>query len=552
MVAPIHKDNLTAHQLQLTAYMRVFSPISGIFSATDINTADIVKNRSVLIPDIRVDDYIVDPDISRIGADHYSGSEFTSEWKNGIPPTEWRRYSMSRRRAYGYTIFDDQVRYLAIPNLQQEYERRKLDYTVLRDHDKYLISAILQGHMTGKQVARTSADAVGPVTTNVHLISHTGNAADYKWISEPGETYDNEIPPSFASIKARELNAANPLSTVDSLTLDFADNWFDSNTSIHGERFLIIPPALELGLINYLIDQGNGTETAFDMLRNGNTSGAFDKGQAAGYLGTIKGSWKLIKMHPEFFPKLFFDANLVVDPLGYTGKPGVTLKQVVAIAAYSKAAQTFDYFSERRQQDGGTRFKGTEYVQEMSYDGWVIEQRSEAIVPLVLPSSLGDYLGLTNTSFTNVANQVAAARAQLSVAPSTYPITGYETLTSRPEWFHGDYTQTSNLDSNLPAETGDMSHVHPTAPGNNPFDAAEVADLQETVADLSAATLSETNVRAVSTAYPLNDHVTIQGKLFKATTAGTSSATATASVNLTGIDVGDTLTDGTAVWKRVL
>lgn len=544
MVAPIHKDGLTAHQLQLTTIMRVFSPISGIFSATDINTADIVKNRSVLIPDVRVDDFIVDPDIARIGQDHYSGSEFTPEWKNGLPPIEWRRYSMSRRRSFGYTLFDDQVRYSPIPNLQQVYEARKMEYTVLRDHDKYLISAILQGHMTGKQVARTSADAVGPSTPNAHLISHTGNASDYKWISEVGETFDNEITPTFANIKAMELDNSDPLKTVDALTLQFADNWFDSNTSLHGERFLLITPALELALINYLISKGNGTETAFDMLRNGSTSGAFDKGQAAGYLGTIKGDWKLIKMHPEFFPKLFMDSSLVVDPIGYTGKPGVTLRQVVAVAAYSQSAQTFDYFSERREQDGGTRFKGKEYVQEMSYDAWVIEQRSEGIVPLVLPAGPYTFLDPVDKSFTFVAAQVAAARAQLSVEPNTYPLTGYETLLSRPEWFHGDYTKTDNLDSNKSVETGDMSHKNPTAPGDNPFDATEAK------AVLGAA-LSETNPRAASTAYTLNDHVTIQGKLFKVTTAGTSSATATGSLTLTGIDIGDSLTDGTVVYKRV-
>ena len=550
MVAPIHKDNLTAHQLQLTTIMRVFSPISGIFSATDINTADIVKNRSILVPDVRVDDYIVDPDISRIGAQHYSGSEFTTEWKNGLPPIEWRRYSMSRRRAFGYTIFEDQERYMAIPNLKQVYESRKMEYTVLRDHDKYLIGAFVQGHMTGKQVARTAADSVGPTNPDAWRISHTGDASDYKWIAEPGEEFDNEIQPSFANIKGMELDDANPLKTVDALTLQFADNWFDSNTSIHGERFLLITPALELALINYLIDKGNGTETAFDMLRNGSTSGEFEKGQAQGYLGTIKGSWKLIKMHPEFFPKVFVDSNLVVDPLGYTGKAGVTLRQVVALAAYSQSAQSYDYFSNRREQDGGVRFKGTEYVQEMSYDGWVIEQRSEGIVPLFLPSST-DKLDIVDDSFNFVAAQVAAARAQLSVAPNRYPITGPETLLSRPEWFHSDYTSTTNLDPGKPADTGDMSHVHPTAPGNNPFDAAEVTELQEAVADLNAIALSETDARAVSTAYVLNDHVTIQGKLFKATTAGSSSATATASVDLTGIDVGDTLTDGTAVWTRV-
>lgn len=524
MVAPIHKDGLDAHQIQLTTIMRVFSPISGIFSATDINTADIVKNRSVLIPDVRVDDYIVDAEIGRIGVDHYSGSEFTSEWKNGLPPIEWRRYSMSRHRSFGYTIFEEQARYSPIPNLQQVYEARKMEYTVLRDHDKYTIGAIVQGHMTGKQVARLATDAVPPVTTNAHLISHTGNAADYKWIAEPGETYDNEIQPSFASIKGMELDGVNPLNTTDALTLQFADNWFDSNTSLHGERYLLITPAIELALINYLISQGTGTETAFDMLRNGNTSGEFEKGQAAGYIGTMKGSWKLIKMHPEFFPKVFVDASLVVDPLGYTGKPGVTLKQVAALACYSQSAQTFDYFSERREEDGGTRFKGKEYVQDFSYDAWVIEQRSEGIVPLFLPAAPGIY-AKTVDSFAFVAAQVAAARAQLSVEPNNYPLSGVNTLLSNPEWFHGDYTKTTNLDAGLAVqETGGVTHRDPIIKSDNPFDQPEADVLNSQVAGLQAELVADATPYSVGLVLALGQNVKVGTKVFNTTDAGTTVA----------------------------
>lgn len=547
MVAPIHKDGLNAHQLQLTTIMRVFSPISGIFSASEINTADIVKSRSVLIPDVRVDDYIVDAQLSRIGTDHYSGSQFTSEWKNGHPPIEWRQYSMSRHRSFGYTIYDEQVQKSPIPNLQQVYEARKMEYTVLRDHDKYLIGAIVQGHMTGKQVARREGvDAVGPVTPNAHLISHTGNAADYKWIAEPGETYDNEIQPSFASIKGMELDKTDPLSTIDELTLQFADNWFDSNTSIHGDRFLLITPALELVFINYLISKGQGTETAFDMLRNGMTSGEFDKGAPAGYLGEIKGGWKLIKIHPEFMPKVFVDSNYVVDPLGYTGKPGVSLQQVVALAAYSKAAQTFDYFSERRQEDGGTRFKGTEYVQDFSYDAWVIEQRSEGIVPLFLPQTLG-VLKPVDDSFNFVANAVAAARAQLSVAPETYPLTGYETLLSRPEWYHGDLTGTSNIDNTLPVtEASDFGNRAPAPAGDVPG-----SELNAQLSLLASIATQSTSDRAPSTAYTEGEFVKIQGVLFK-TAAGTSSADANGDLDISGIEVGDSFNDGDLDYIRVL
>ena len=71
--------------------------------------------------------------------------------------------------------------------------------------------------------------------------------------------------------------------------------------------------------INALIDKGAGTESAFKLLKDGDISGA----NAAGYLGTLKGSWKLVKIHPKFLPKLYTDANLVVgmSPESFTRAP---------------------------------------------------------------------------------------------------------------------------------------------------------------------------------------------------------------------------------------
>ena len=283
MVAPVQKDSLTEYQVALATYLRISSPVAGMFTGTEIKPNP--KARSIRVPDIRVDDYIVDADFSRIGADHYSGSEFTTEWKNGIPPIEWREYSMSRHRAFGFTVFDEQLQYSPLPNLVQEYTGRKMQTTVLRDHDKYCLLAGLEGHMTGKLVPRTSADAAtistranstavtlgtwikigtaflecttagntgssaptapattgatvtdgtavwtrrfndgGPVTSNAHLIACTGNAADYKWIAEPGEDYDNQIQPSFATIKGMFMDATDPLNTLDGLSILFSDN----------------------------------------------------------------------------------------------------------------------------------------------------------------------------------------------------------------------------------------------------------------------------------------------------------------------------------------
>ena len=534
MVAPVQKDSLSDHQVALATYLRITSPIAGMFTGSEIKPNP--NARSIKVPDIRVDDYIVDAEIGRIGADHYSGSEFTGEWKNGLPPIYWREYSMSRHRSFGFTVYEEQLRYSPIKNLVQEYTGRKMQTTVLRDHDKYCLLAAVSGHMTGKLVPRIQGvDAVGPATTDVHKISNTGNAADYKWIAEAGEDYDNQIQPSFATIKGMYLDDADPLKTLDALTLMFSDNWFDSNFG-NNERFLLITSALELVFINQLIDAGAGTESAFKLLKDGDISGA----NAAGYLGTLKGSWKLVKIHPEFLPKVFTDTNLVVDPMAKTGDSNRTLRQVIALAAYKNAIQTYEHFSERREQDGGTRFKGTEYVQDFSYDCWVIDQLSEGVVPLFAPAVV-DNLDIVNDSFTNVAAMVAAARAQTGIVQgSTYPISGAETDASRPLWFHDDFTG-AHLDPALSVqETGDVAHRSPLLKQDNPIDQPELEDLE-------ADAIQNAPAWVAATAYAEGVYAKLSGGArLQATEGGTSGATAP-----TAPAVGATVTDGTVIWKRI-
>lgn len=470
MVTPVQKDSLTDYQIALATFLRITSPIAGMFTGSEIKPNP--NARSIKVPDIRVDDYIVDAELGRIGADHYSGSEFTAEWKNGVPPIFWREYSMSRHRAFGFTVFDEQLRFSPIKNIVQEYTGRKMQTTVLRDHDKYCLLAAISGHMTGKLVPRTTADSPGPQTPDAHKIACTGNAADYKWIAEPGEDYDNQIQPSFATIKGMFLDDANPLKTLDGLTLLFSDNWFDSNFG-NNERFLLITSAMELVFINALIAAGAGTESAFKLTRDADISGA----NASGYLGTLKGSWKLVKIHPEFLPKVYTvsSSDLTIDPIGES--PNKVLRQVVALAAYKNAIQTYEHFSERREQDGGTRFKGKEYVQDFSYDCWAIDQLSEGIVPLFMPVN-DDLYGDVDQSFAFVAGKVLAARAQMGVGPETYPLSGANTALSKPGWFHSPYqgTETANLVTGTnPAtgkafitETGDVAHRNPMLAGDVP------------------------------------------------------------------------------------
>ena len=149
--------------------------------------------------------------------------------------------------------------------------------------------------------------------------------------------------------------------------------------------------------------------------------------------------------------------DLTIDPVGESVNK--VLRQVVGLAAYKGAIQTYEHFSEKREQDGGTRFKGKEYVQDFSYDCWAIDQLSEGIVPLFMPVSQALYTEV-NDSFNYVAGRVAAARAQRGVGPVTYPLSGADTVKSRPEWFTGPtYDTTSALDASLPIQaTGDVAH----------------------------------------------------------------------------------------------
>ena len=104
-------------------------------------------------------------------------------------------------------------------------------------------------------------------------------------------------------------------------------------------------------------------------------------------------------------------------------------------------------------------------MQDFSYDCWVIDQLSEGVVPLFMPAAPVK-LTVVADSFTFVATQVAAARAQLSVEPNNYPLSGPDTLISRPEWFTpaagGAYTRTGKLDTGLGVQkAGDVATTKP-------------------------------------------------------------------------------------------
>jgi hypothetical protein len=559
MAAPVvQKGALTKYQLVLHKVMGIKSPINGMFSGSELTPGDFVNSRVVAVPDIRVDDYIVDSDIARIGGDHYSGSEYTQKWKNGIPPIEWRYYSTSRHRSFGYTVFKEQEQYTPIKNLPQEYLARKMSTTVLRDHDKYLLLAIILGRMTGKLVPRTSNDTYTSViesTTGISAaeIACTGNQADYKWVAQPGEQSDNEIQPTFATIKGMVFDAADPLKTLDALTTMFSENWFDTNFS-NSERFMLITSQLELSFRDSLIKAGTYVDGGFDVYKNADTSGVV----GPAFFGKLRG-WTFVKIHPEFLPKVFVDASNVVDPsptlTGVGTAASRTLKQVVALAAYKGAAQTHDFFADKREADGGVRGDFTEYVQHMSYDAWVIDQMSDGIVPLFLPADL-DGNGTTDVNYTPVNDSFVRVAAALQAARSTlgtgsngstypfYPASGPVVNPALPGWFEQPYDRTNAINQALPVkEAGDTAKNYPALPGDTAVDTNDINGL--IVAVTTAAT-----ARPTSTAVSLNAvYKFTNNQLYQVTTAGT---TAASQPSTTGVDIGETVTDGTAVLKRIL
>jgi hypothetical protein len=533
--------------------MRIASPISQLFNGTELNASEFMNSRSILVPDIRVDDYITDTSIARIGVSHYEGSEFTGEWKNGQPPIEWRRYSTSRHRSFGYTVFNEQTKFAPIKNLPQEYLARKMSTTVLRDHDKYLILAIILGRMTGKLIARTPFDAIGPVTTDAHRIANTGNQADYRWIAEPGELSDNEIQPSFATIQGVTLDPTDPLNTLTAMNIQYSDNWFDDNLGTSNRVFLITS-ALEAVLTDALIAAGTYTEGGWKMYQDAKISATV----GSSYLGTLR-NWNIVKIHPEFLPKVVVDTTtLVVDPnpdWSAPGNPGAgkALKQVAGLFAYKESAQVHDFFANKRQEDGGVRFDGTEYVQDMSYDAWVIDQKSEGIVPVFLPADLDgngttdiDYTRVDD-SFNNVAALLAAARSQMGTSPSIYPLSGPDVNPAMPGWYESPYNSTPYIDDSLDVtDTGDRSISIPVADADY-HEAIE--DLEDRIEATEDYALSAATARANSTAVTLGQlrKFATPTSLWEVTTAGTTDS---AQPDISDSEVGDEVTDGTAVFTR--
>jgi hypothetical protein len=55
--------------------------------------------------------------------------------------------------------------------------------------------------LDGQRLSLATGDCLLVEPCERHRIANTGNAADYKWIAEPGEDSDNQIQPSFATIK---------------------------------------------------------------------------------------------------------------------------------------------------------------------------------------------------------------------------------------------------------------------------------------------------------------------------------------------------------------
>lgn len=78
-----------------------------------------------------------------------------------------------------------------------------------------------------------------------------------------------------------------------------------------------------------------------------------------------------------------------------------SLKQVIGVALYRKAAQLSQEYSEMQTDEGKTRGKFTEMVFDVKYDAWVIDNLSAGIIPILENSTVE-----TNLTFAIPVKQV--------------------------------------------------------------------------------------------------------------------------------------------------
>ena len=296
---------------------------TGLFTGSGVPIANNVDgpNSACRVWDIQVTDYITDYDDRRINglANLTGASNFNENGRDGWGASAYgvfqdvrfdsRVYTMGRHRSIAMRIFDE-AQYSgpigswgdattssittngqALMKTAQLLSRAKDIWSaeVLGpDIDKYNLFAVMNGHISGRWVAKTSsADYTDQVMD--------GNASHGTWIAQPGPVEGQAIPPRFAPIHCIEWDDSN----IPLLLQNIKVTW--NNLHIpQDSRVIIIDPMYEYMLLSALTGKGiPATEAAYNDVKNG----SFTK---------LMGWDFRFDIPSEYWPKLYVDDNLNV------------------------------------------------------------------------------------------------------------------------------------------------------------------------------------------------------------------------------------------------
>ena len=279
--------------------------------------------------DIVTSDYITSYWDGRINGHNTTSQTYNENGRDGWGASAWgvfqdvhitdRVYQMGRHRSTALRVFDE-YQYstnvytantldaahsanigpggsgmLKTSELISKAKDRWCEDVLNVDMDKYILFAVLSGHMRGRLIGKDQAheDRV-----------FTGNAADYRWVAQPDQFQGIDMPPAFAPIHGIQWDDENVVTMLQNIKV----TWNELNIP-DNNRVIYMDPFYELRLMRALTGSGiPATDLAYQAVENGE----FKKLMGWEFDFTIPSN---------YWPSLYFDSNLNVCH-GFEASPG--------------------------------------------------------------------------------------------------------------------------------------------------------------------------------------------------------------------------------------
>ena len=286
---------------------------TGLFTGNGVNIAN--NASACRVYDIQISDYITDYDDRRLNGLAGLNSEGHDGWGASAFGVfqdvrfDSRVYAMGRHRSVAFRLFEEQ-QYAggigewgtastsnvittgeSLMKVAQQMSKAKdlWQKTVLGpDIDKYNLFAVMNGHISGRWVAKTqTADYTDQIMD--------GDASHGQWVAQPGMVEGQALPPRFAPIHGIQWDDDNLPLLLQNIKVTWNELQLPEN-----DRIILVDPFYEYRLITALT--GNGvpvTEKGYADMQNGSFT-------------RLMGWDFSFEIPSNYWPKLYFDGNLNV------------------------------------------------------------------------------------------------------------------------------------------------------------------------------------------------------------------------------------------------